>query len=118
MLFRDYGCASSFVVTSYLGNRVCIVLCDQSITLYLIVFVFVCLYVSENDLAQKRFARDDRKAKLADNFYVRWDGTRAFYFSEGTCCSDVRGAWCCGFLFACLQLITWLLLTSVRVQRV
>ena len=36
------------------------------------------------DHAMLRFGRGH---KIADNFYVRQDGTRAYYFSEGTYCS-------------------------------
>lgn len=33
------------------------------------------------DLAQERFAQDNADKKLGENFYVRHDGTRAYYFS-------------------------------------
>jgi methyltransferase-like protein 6 len=34
------------------------------------------------DLAQDRLAQEGRAQRIGDNFYARWDGTRAFYFSE------------------------------------
>ena len=37
---------------------------------------------AEGDLAESRLAASSRQQKLQDNFYVRGDGTRAFYFSE------------------------------------
>lgn len=37
---------------------------------------------AEGDLAQLRLAGGPRQKKLADNFYVRGDGTRAFYFLQ------------------------------------
>ena len=34
------------------------------------------------DLAQLRFKRNPQKKKLGDNFYLRGDGTRCYYFTE------------------------------------
>ena len=36
----------------------------------------------EGDLAESRFASSSRQQKLRENFYVRGDGTRAFFFSQ------------------------------------
>ena len=43
--------------------------------------VFVRDY-AQGDLAQQRLSTTGRQQKLATNFYMRMDGTRAFYFSE------------------------------------
>lgn len=37
---------------------------------------------AEGDLAQARLSKPTRQQQLGDNFFVRGDGTRAFYFSE------------------------------------
>ena len=37
---------------------------------------------AEGDLAESRLAASSRQQKLQDSFYVRGDGTRAFYFSQ------------------------------------
>jgi len=37
-----------------------------------------------NDLAQIRFEKDPSNKKLSDNFYVRQDGTRAYFFNTET----------------------------------
>ena len=37
---------------------------------------------AEGDLAESRLAASSRQQKLQDSFYVRGDGTRAYYFSE------------------------------------
>lgn len=34
------------------------------------------------DLAQLRFEESGQRKKLGDNFYLRGDGTRCFYFTE------------------------------------
>lgn len=34
------------------------------------------------DLAEERLAGEGRSQRIADGFYARWDGTRAFYFTE------------------------------------
>ncbi|GAQ80542.1 hypothetical protein KFL_000560310 [Klebsormidium nitens] len=45
---------------------------------------------AEGDLAQERLT--GKVQKLADNFYVRGDGTRAYYFSEEALLTLFRGA--------------------------
>lgn len=37
---------------------------------------------AEGDLAQARLAGPTKQQQLGDHFYVRGDGTRAFYFPE------------------------------------
>lgn len=37
---------------------------------------------ARGDLAQSRLSEPGRVQRLADDFYVRWDGTRAFYFTQ------------------------------------
>ena len=37
---------------------------------------------AEGDLAQARLAGPSKQQQLADHFYVRGDGTRAFYFPQ------------------------------------
>eukprot|EP00803_Ostreobium_quekettii_P003831 evm.model.scf_404.3 EVM.evm.TU.scf_404.3 scf_404:66256-70198(+) len=62
-----------------------------------------CLYFrdyAKGDLAEQRFAAEGRQQKLAENFYVRGDGTRCYYFSkeyvlslfegEGFTCTSIR----------------------------
>lgn len=39
---------------------------------------------AEGDLAQQRLAGPSRSQRLSDNFYVRSDGTRAYYFDEAS----------------------------------
>lgn len=51
-----------------------------------------------NDYAMIRFGRG---AKLADRFYVRQDGTRAFYFCLGEICYTIISH----FLFATLKVL-------------
>lgn len=52
---------------------------------------------AEGDLAQQRLSGPKRKQRLAHNFYVRSDGTQAYYFSKVLmlCCiwavASVRG---------------------------
>ncbi len=43
------------------------------------------------DHAMLRFARGH---KISDNFYVRQDGTRAYYFSEGKVVYDIQFMLC------------------------
>ena len=37
---------------------------------------------AEGDLAQQRFSASSRPQQLSHGFYVRMDGTRAYYFTE------------------------------------
>ena len=37
---------------------------------------------AEGDLAQLRLAGPSRSQRLSENFYVRSDGTRAYYFTK------------------------------------
>lgn len=46
-----------------------------------------CRDYAAGDLAQDRLAAAGRQQRLAPNFFVRWDGTCAYYFSEAR-------AWC------------------------
>lgn len=47
---------------------------------------------ARGDLAQSRLSEPGRVQRLADDFYVRWDGTRAFYFTQ---VGDLRAACAC-----------------------
>ena len=49
-----------------------------------------CRDYAAGDLAEERLSSQGRQQQLGPNFYVRWDGTRAFYFTE-----------VCGWLGAC-----------------
>lgn len=44
---------------------------------------------AENDLAHGRLGDVGKQQKLGENFYVRGDGTRCFYFSEVRSCSTL-----------------------------
>ena len=41
-----------------------------------------CRDYAAGDMAQGRLAAAGRQQRLGHNFYVRWDGTRAYYFTE------------------------------------
>ena len=41
-----------------------------------------CRDYAAGDLCQDRLAGEGRQQRLSDSFYVRWDGTCAFYFGE------------------------------------
>ena len=71
------------------------------------------------DLAQDRLAAEGRQQLLGASFYVRWDGTRAFYFSEvSPCCWHCWYCWYwCYCLAPTLRLSGDLLLVS-HLQRV
>ncbi|KAL6768508.1 hypothetical protein ACKKBF_B11000 [Auxenochlorella protothecoides x Auxenochlorella symbiontica] len=47
---------------------------------------------ARGDLAQSRLSEPGRVQRLADDFYVRWDGTRAFYFTQEGMRSLFKGA--------------------------
>ena len=47
---------------------------------------------AEGDLAESRLQGKARPQKLSENFYVRMDGTRAYYFSQGFLEALFRGA--------------------------
>jgi methyltransferase-like protein 6 len=36
------------------------------------------------DLAEERFAAEGKQQRLGPNFFVRGDGTQAYYFSEAS----------------------------------
>ncbi len=55
---------------------------------------------AEGDLAQLRLSGPTRKQRLSHNFYVRSDGTQAYYFSK----VSLPAAWC--FLCCIRQAVT------------